>query len=39
VFEVETDDEVEIETEIDINVEVEIPRRIGMTAHSITTHC
>jgi hypothetical protein len=36
-FKVET--EVEIETEIEIKDEIEIPRRLGMTAHSITTHC
>lgn len=36
-FKVET--EVETKVEIEIKVEVEIPRRLGMTAHSITTHC
>jgi hypothetical protein len=31
--------ETEVETKDEIKVEVEIPRRLGMTAHSITTHC
>ena len=31
--------ETEVETKDEIEVEVEIPRRLGMTAHSITTHC
>jgi len=30
---------VDVETKVEIEIEVEIPRRLGMTAHSITTHC
>jgi hypothetical protein len=36
---VEIEIEIENEVEIEIKDEVEIPRRLGMTAHSITTHC
>jgi len=39
VLGVDVETKVENEVEIEIKDEVEIPRRLGMTAHSITTHC